>query len=77
MPHILCAPRQSSRPPFNERAVCERVRAEFREMPGLKLTLLQASRLFDIDPVQCEQVLATLVRSGLLATDGKAFARRA
>jgi hypothetical protein len=77
MSQTICTPRHSSRPPFNEGTVCERVRAEFREMPGLRLTLLQASRLFDIDPVQCEQVLAALVRSGLLATDGKAFARRA
>jgi len=51
------------------------VRAEFREMPGLKLTLPQASRLFDIDPLQCEQVLTALVRAGQLATDGKMFAR--
>lgn len=75
MPLTLCTPSHAGRLPFNEREICERVRAEFREMPGLKLTLLQAARLFDIDPLQCEHVLTTLVRSGQLATDGKAFAR--
>ena len=75
MPQMLCAPRHASRAPFNESQVCERVRAEFREMPGLKLTLPQASRLFDIDPLECEQIFTVLVRSGQLSTDGKAFAR--
>ena len=51
-----------------------RVLAEFREMPGLRLTLTQASRLFDIEPTRCQRVLGTLVDAGCLATDGKAFA---
>ena len=50
-----------------------RVRAEFREMPGLKLTLLQASRLFSIEPVSCERILGALVDAGHLETDGKSF----
>jgi hypothetical protein len=52
-----------------------RLRAEFAEMPGMKLTLPQASRLFNLDPVQCEGVLRELVRNGELSSDGKAFAR--
>ncbi len=51
-----------------------RVHAEFREMPGLTLTLPQACRLFSIEPTRCERVLGALVRAGHLATDGKAFA---
>ena len=51
-----------------------RVLAEFREMPGLRLTLGQASRVFDIEPARCRQVLGLLVDAGCLATDGKAFA---
>ena len=43
-------------------------------MPGLKLTVPQASRLFDIELIQCEEILVALVHSGYLATDGKAFA---
>ena len=75
MPHTLCEGHRSSRVPFSQHDVCERVLSEYREMPGLKLTLLQASRLFDLDPLQCEQLLASLVHSGHLATDGKVFAR--
>ena len=39
-------------------------------MPGLKLTLPQASRLFSIEPIRCERVLGALVHAGHLATDG-------
>jgi hypothetical protein len=51
-----------------------RVLAEYREMPGLRLTLTQAARLFDIEPTQCKRVLGTLVDAGCLATDGRQFA---
>jgi DNA-binding IclR family transcriptional regulator len=51
-----------------------RVLAEFREMPGLRLTLAQASRLFDIEPTRCRRVLGTLVDAGCLAIDGNEFA---
>ena len=54
-------------------ALCARVEAEFVEMPGLRLTLAQAVRLFSIEPNQCRRVLDTLVVSGRLVTDGKAF----
>jgi hypothetical protein len=57
-----------------EHELCTRVQAEFREMPGLKITLPQASRLFSIEPIRCERVLGALVDAGHLATDGKAFA---
>jgi hypothetical protein len=59
---------------LEERDLCTRVQAEFREMPGLKLTLPQASRLFSIEPTRCERVLGALVHAGHLATDGNAFA---
>lgn len=52
-----------------------RIRAEFREMPGLTLTLPQAARLFNIDPVGCARVLDALVAEGFLATNGRTFAR--
>ena len=60
--------------PGDELDLCTRIRAEFREMPGLKLTLPQASRLFSIEATQCERVLGALVYAGELATDGTAFA---
>jgi hypothetical protein len=43
-----------------------RVRAEFREMPCLRLTCRQAQRLFGIRPDVCERVFATLVEEGTL-----------
>ncbi len=43
-----------------------RVRAEYREMPGLSLTAAQASRLWGIDRSVCEQVLLRLVMEGVL-----------
>ena len=61
--------------PGEEHVLCTRIRAEFREMPGLKLTLPQASRLFSIEPTRCERVLGALVHAGHLATDGTAFAQ--
>jgi hypothetical protein len=51
-----------------------RVWGEFREMPGLRLTIPQASRLFSLDRERCERVLGALVDRGVLWTDGTAFA---
>lgn len=55
--------------------ICRRIEAEFREMPGLTLTLPQASLLFGVERARCERLLIGLVRKGLLATDGRSFAR--
>ena len=41
--------------------VLARVRAEYLEMPGLRLTLSQAERLCGIEPVLCQWVLERLV----------------
>jgi len=43
-----------------------RVRGEFTEMPGLQLTLAQASRLFGLTPDDCHDVLDALVRAHFL-----------
>jgi hypothetical protein len=58
----------------DDRELCARVYAEFVEMPGLRLTLAQAARLFSIDPDRCQRVLGSLVHDGQLTTDGRAFA---
>jgi hypothetical protein len=60
-----------------EHELSTRVQAEFREMPGLTLTLPQASRLFSIEPTRCERVLGVLVDAGFLATDGRHSPARA
>ena len=42
-------------------------------MPGLRLTVAQAARLFDLEPKQCGQVLDRLVTDGALCTDGREY----
>jgi hypothetical protein len=51
-----------------------RVYAEFREMPGLTLTVLQAARLFSLGLADCERILRELVQAGHLTTNGRTFA---
>ena len=43
-----------------------RVRGEYREMPGLRLTLQQALRLWQLDAPTCERVLGQLMDEGFL-----------
>jgi len=43
-----------------------RIRAEYTEMPGLRLTLAQACRLWQVDRTTCESVLERLVAERLL-----------
>ena len=54
-------------------SIHERVHGEYREMPGLRLTVAQAARLFNLEPARCEQVLQTLVTDGALWTNGLEF----
>lgn len=55
----------------------ERVRAEYREMPGLRLTARQAARLWRIEADHSESILQALVADGFLArTDRGAYVRR-
>jgi len=44
--------------------VLRRVRAEFAEMPGLRLTPAQASRLLGIERNACQAVIEALIESG-------------
>jgi hypothetical protein len=46
---------------MNVDAVADRVRAEFVEMPGLTLTVRQASKLFGLEPDMCRQIVERLV----------------
>jgi hypothetical protein len=43
-----------------------RLKAEFLEMPGLKLTEAQARKLWALDEARCAHVLDTLVRTEFL-----------
>jgi hypothetical protein len=58
-----------------ENVLRARVCAEFREMPGLRITLPQAARLFSLDFSRCQSVLGGLVTCGELSTDGRVFLR--
>jgi len=53
-----------------------RAKAEFLEMPGLKLTVAQAARLWSVDSALSRQVLSALVEARFLAeTSNASFVR--
>lgn len=46
--------------------VAKRVRAEFEEMPGMTLTMPQASRLFGLEHEVCKTIVDRLVTTAYL-----------
>jgi hypothetical protein len=46
--------------------VTSRVREEFREMPGLRLTPAQATRLWGLEHDVCRQVIDSLIAAAFL-----------
>jgi hypothetical protein len=44
----------------------QRVRAEYRDMPSLRLTPSQAQRLFGLDPSTCVSILEALLKERFL-----------
>lgn len=63
--------------PASDAAVRRRAEAEYREMPGLKLTLTQAARLWHLDAVAAARLLDGMVAAGVLhrARDGAYISR--
>jgi hypothetical protein len=54
----------------------KRIRAEYLEMPGLRLKTEQVQRLFGIEPRACQSVLDALVDAKFLCvTSGGHYAR--
>ncbi len=47
--------------------VKKRIRGEYLEMPGLRLTLRQAERLCGVDPTTCKQVFDALTEEKFLS----------
>ena len=43
-----------------------RIRGEYSEMPGLRLSFAQACRLWQVDPATCQALLDQLVREAFL-----------
>lgn len=64
----------------------DRIRAEYLEMPGLRLTLAQAQRLCGVEPATCQRVFNALVDEKFLSikpdgtyarvTEGSSASRR-
>lgn len=54
------------RPPGRLAQLLTRVRGEFIEMPGMRLTPAQAWRLLGIKPALCQRVLRSLVNAQFL-----------
>ena len=48
-------------------SVCRRVRGEYLEMPGLRLTSTQAARLWAMDRQASERILDALTQVGFLS----------
>jgi hypothetical protein len=58
------------------RELARRVRGEFMEMPGLRLNVPQAQRLWGLDAVRCEAVLDELVEGGVLTRSERGYSLR-
>jgi DNA-binding IclR family transcriptional regulator len=54
------------RPPGRLAQLLTRVRGEFIEMPGMRLTAAQAWRLLGIKPALCQRILRALVNAQFL-----------
>ena len=55
--------------------LCALIRSEYREMPGLNLTLRQGVRLWNAEPGACAQALDALVQEGFLYRSGGTYVR--
>jgi hypothetical protein len=55
--------------PTAEQLLERRIRGEYKEMPGLRLSPRQASRLWSVECEACAEVLDALVRTGFLRRD--------
>jgi len=55
----------------------QRVRAEFLEMPGMRLTRAQARRLWAVDEASCDAILAALIDARFLVYSGNVAYMRA
>jgi hypothetical protein len=67
-PSDASPPRPASHQPVLTPQLLTRIRSEFNEMPGLRLTLHQARRLLNLDAMTCAAALSVLQAAGILAT---------
>lgn len=64
------------RPMTTMEQTLRRIEGEFREMPGLRLTCRQAQRLWNLDQLVCESLLAALVDVRFLVECDGVFVQR-
>jgi hypothetical protein len=64
--------RNGRTPPLSD-ALMARARGEYLEMPGLRLTVAQACRLWQLDAVLCTKVFDRLVSDGFLEQTNTGF----
>lgn len=50
--------------------ILRRIRNEYIEMPGLRLTVCQAQRLWGLDEAMCRQVIELLIETKFLCRTG-------
>ena len=60
----------------NRERIVRRVVSEYQQMPGLRLTMVQARRLFGLDLAACERVLSGLVAIGFLTQNSRGLYQR-
>ena len=65
----LVRPQRDRRDTAARMQLLQRIRAEFAEMPCLRLTRAQAQRLFGLKPDVCDRILATLVAERMIFRD--------
>jgi hypothetical protein len=62
----MSLPRGERRNLAAREAVVRRIVAEFHDMPGLVLSVKQASKFLGVDEAACARILAALTQSGVL-----------
>lgn len=82
MPDNFTMPVESTSVPVNDVpsrwvTIMQRVRTEYEEMPGLSVTVAQASRLWNIDATTAREVLNAMVDVGYLSAGPRGFTLRA
>ena len=63
---VVRAPEQTEVRAEVMRKLTRRIHAEYAEMPGLSVTLLQAQRLLGLDEPTCAAVFRALIEGGVL-----------
>lgn len=62
----MALPRAERRNLVVREAIVRRIVAEFNDMPGLVLSVKQASRFLGVDEAACARILASLTQAGIL-----------